>query len=287
MGGWAGLGATSGLLRSFFRLWNDTLARSMASEPCHRAEGHGPSVIRDGLPVGEDGMVEEFNVFVTCPDEDEDGNEPVEAVLRVMDRMLAISRCFQHKRGGFWLTWKYRLFRGPWPLQLALTPLFAFNGILFMKRDVLWMGTDTNQHRLRITPLVPAVFKVDIHFKTSEEADAVADVIGQWWLPPTPRYGGLGRLIHRWPEAFAAPLFMVPMAIGFATHDLTWAGVGCAAFAAFVVVGIALLADNIPRSSGFGRAANHPTRLTNRASASFGLEPPLFPGVFRRPRSAI
>lgn len=185
-------------------------------------------------------MVEEFKVLVTCPDEDEDGNERVEAVLRVMNRMLAISRYFEHKRGGYWLTGKYRLFRGPWPLQLALTPLFSFNGILFTKRDLLWMGTDTNQPRLRITPLVPAEFWVDIHFKTREQADAVADSIGQWWLPPTRRHGGLAWLIHRWPEAFAAPLYMLPLAIGFVTHDTLWTGVGFVALAAVVAIGMAL-----------------------------------------------
>ncbi len=40
-------------------------------------------------------MLAEFNVLVTCPDEDENGDE---AVLRVRDRMLAISRYFQHNQ---------------------------------------------------------------------------------------------------------------------------------------------------------------------------------------------
>jgi hypothetical protein len=105
-------------------------------------------------------MVAEFKVLVTCPAEDVDGNEPVKAVLRVLDGQLTLSRYLTHKRGGCWLTWKSRLFRGPWPLQLVLTPLFSFNGILFSKGNLSWLGADTNEHRLRITPLVPAEFWV-------------------------------------------------------------------------------------------------------------------------------
>lgn len=185
----------------------------------------------------ECGRVQRFD---NGPDESEGRNEPIEAFLRVMDRMLMITRHLQHKRGDYWLTSKLRFFRGPWLLQLALTPLFAFNGILFSERNISWMVTGTNRRRLRITPLVPAEFWVDVQFRTSEDADAVADLIGQWWLHPTPRHEGLVQLLQRWPEAFAAPLFMVPMAIGFTAGDLFWTGVGCASFVAFVVVGMAL-----------------------------------------------
>ena len=184
-------------------------------------------------------MVAQFEVLVTGPDEEKKGQKPVEAVLRVLDRMLAISRYVRYKRRGYWLTFKFRLFRGPWFLQHHLTPLFAFNGILFTKRDVHWIGTDTSQPRLRITPVVPEYW-TDILFQTTEDGDAVAELIGQWWLSPR-GYDGLVGLIRRWPEAFAAPLYLVPMAIGFNTDDEFWIGVGAAAFAAVVVGGMALV----------------------------------------------
>src|SRR4051812_46042427 len=102
-----------------------------------------------------------FQVLVTYPDEDEDGKEPAEAVLRVTDRVLAISRYFRHNGAGHWLTWKHRFFRGPWPLQFLLTPLFSFNGVLFSKGNVQWLRTDTDEPRLRLTSFAPAEFWVD------------------------------------------------------------------------------------------------------------------------------
>lgn len=182
-------------------------------------------------------MVAEFKLLVSCPDRDE--NEPVEAILRVLHGMLAISVYLKHKRGGAWLTRRFRLFRGPWPLQIVLTPLFAFNGILFSKRQMSWIDLDTSNYRLRITPFVPAEFWVDIRFNTREEADAVARLIGAWSLGP-PQHGRLLELIHRWPEAFASPLFLIPMAIGVIAHDEFWIAIGIGVFVAYIVVGMVL-----------------------------------------------
>ena len=196
-------------------------------------------------------MAAEFQVLVTCPDEDENGNKPADAVLRLTGKMLTISRYCKYealalsrfyKDDGFWLTGKYRPFRGPSILQWLLTPICSFNGILTAERNVQWIAKDTNEPVLRITPLVPPEFWVDIHFKGQNDADAVENVLKDLWAPETRKpTGDWFRPICRWPELFAAPFYLIPLGVGFLGKSDFWVWVGFVAFFVNVVGGMALV----------------------------------------------
>jgi hypothetical protein len=186
-------------------------------------------------------MVPVYRVLVSSPDEDENGTPAVDAVLRILDRTLALTRRFQRKRADYWLTWKFRSFRGPWPLQVLVTPLCAFNGILFSKGDMRWIGEDTNEPRLRITPFVPAEFWVDIRFQNEQDAATVAGLIEVFWCPEARwQHDGWSQRLRRWPVVFAAPFFVIPLTIGSVANDEFWFRLGAGAFFAFVVIGMVL-----------------------------------------------
>lgn len=192
-------------------------------------------------------MAAEFQVRLTCPDEDESENKPADAVLRFNDRVLtirryykyeslALSRFYKVKDDGFWLTWKARPFKGPVILQWLLTPLCAINGILTAERDVQWIGKDTNEPILRITPLVPSEFWVDIHFKDQSDAEVVDNVLKDLWVPEIHKLAGDWlRPIRRWPELFAAPLYLIPLSMGFLGMGDFWLWGGFIAFFASVI----------------------------------------------------
>jgi len=118
----------------------------------------------------------EVPVHLSFPDEPE--ADRLSAVVKISGRTLAISVC---ERWGNWDERRYVPFTGPGLLQRILTPLAALKGMLFSKRDITWIGMDSETASLRITPIVPEEFWLDIHFQCNEDAREVASRIDKFW----------------------------------------------------------------------------------------------------------
>lgn len=130
-------------------------------------------------------MVLEVPVRVTCPDEASRG-EPVEAVLRIGDRELSVWYPSQSTglRGG--VQRRFRPFRGPWPVQFLFTA-FCAPVMLFGKRDLSWVRDERQAPCLRIVPIVPSEFCVQLHLVSDRDSAAVARAVEALWGPPKAR----------------------------------------------------------------------------------------------------
>jgi hypothetical protein len=126
---------------------------------------------------GSKDVIHEIQAELAFPDEPEVGR--VKAVVKITERRLIVSMA--DPAGHRFFDRTYVPFRGPRFLQCLLTPLASVIGMLFSKRDLGWIGMDTDSPALRITPIVPPDFWLEIFFQAQQDATEAASLLDRFW----------------------------------------------------------------------------------------------------------
>src|SRR5262245_13912532 len=116
----------------------------------------------------------DFSVLALWPDDD--AGRPVNAILRISssDVQMFVQCEDQKMRAASWIR-----FRGPRILQWLFTPLCAARGMLVSQRDLRWV----DMTRLRLIPLVPPEFWVDIEFHSENAAEIARQRMANFFEP--------------------------------------------------------------------------------------------------------